>query len=118
MTDDIAHIARRLERIEDELTQVDGMEQFRERISQIRMDLVDVGLEKARENATVIDEYDELERRVEDTDLIVPILESSQETRSFTCAWCGDDIDGAAMLPERAEYPLHTECWRKWVSEQ
>lgn len=40
----LAHAARRLEEIEDELAQVDGMEDFRERITNVRVDLVGMGM--------------------------------------------------------------------------
>lgn len=41
----LADAARRLEAIEDELATVDGMEAFRERLSNIRADVVEAGLD-------------------------------------------------------------------------
>lgn len=49
--DEIADVARRLENLEDDLKAQDGLNDVRERVSQIRMDLVDVALEDAMNSA-------------------------------------------------------------------
>lgn len=49
--DEIADVARRLENLEDDLAAQDGLEDVRERVTKIRMDLVDAGLEEAMSSA-------------------------------------------------------------------